>query len=89
MACQFGVDSPESRSGLPRDHFGGSSQERWLSGRKRRFAKSVNWETGSAGSNPVRSAFEFLESKAVVSVLPLAVTVTQRGRSSVGRATDF
>ena len=30
--------------------------ERWLSGRKRRFAKSVNRETGSAGSNPVRSA---------------------------------
>ena len=27
-----------------------------MSGRKRRFAKSVNWETGSAGSNPVRSA---------------------------------
>lgn len=28
----------------------------WLSGRKRRFAKSVNRETGSAGSNPVRPA---------------------------------
>jgi len=37
-------------------------EERWLSGRKRRFAKSVNWETGSAGSNPVRSAFGFPES---------------------------
>ena len=31
--------------------------ERWLSGRKRRFAKSVNGSNRSAGSNPVRSAF--------------------------------
>ena len=37
--------------------------ERWLSGRKRRFAKSVNRETGSAGSNPVRSAFPPKESR--------------------------
>ena len=32
-------------------------EERWLSGRKRRFAKSVSRATGSAGSNPVRSAW--------------------------------
>lgn len=55
MACQLDVNSPESETNQSRDHFGGLLQERWLSGRKRRFAKSVNWETGSAGSNPVRS----------------------------------
>ncbi len=38
----------------------GPLQERWLSGRKRRFAKSVNLETGSAGSNPVRSVARLL-----------------------------
>ena len=32
------------------------AQEWWLSGRKRRFAKSVTRATGSAGSNPVHSA---------------------------------
>ena len=31
-------------------------KERWLSGRKRRFAKSVKGSNPSAGSNPVRSA---------------------------------
>ena len=33
-------------------------KERWLSGRKRRFAKSVKGSNPSAGSNPVRSAYE-------------------------------
>lgn len=33
-------------------------QERWLSGRKRQFAKLLNWETGSAGSNPALSVHE-------------------------------
>ena len=57
-------------------------KERWLSGRKRRFAKSVNRETGSAGSNPVRSAFRF----------DIAQAITKRGwdwiddRSSEGVA---
>jgi hypothetical protein len=30
--------------------------ERWLSGRKRRFAKPLDWETGLGGSNPPLSA---------------------------------
>jgi hypothetical protein len=73
-------------------------RERWLSGRKRRFAKSVNRETGSAGSNPVRSAF--LKSSpggtrsSSVSGLFFPATNSdpsrrRRGCSSVGRATDF
>src|ERR1700694_117584 len=36
----------------------GRVPERWLSGRKRRFAKSVMGEILSAGSNPALSAYE-------------------------------
>ena len=42
---------------LPRGvSLGGKRQERWQSGRMRRFAKSVTGVTWSAGSNPVLSA---------------------------------
>jgi hypothetical protein len=34
---------------------GRAKKERWLSGRKRRFAKPVSGETLTAGSNPVLS----------------------------------
>src|SRR6185437_15396440 len=33
-----------------------TTPERWLSGRKRRFAKPLDWETGLGGSNPPLSA---------------------------------
>src|ERR1700755_697629 len=57
------VDDPDhglvlssNRLGKRRFHQHPTTPERWLSGRKRRFAKPLGWETGLGGSNPPLSA---------------------------------
>ena len=52
--CYIMTHNLPSKEGDPTSSF--NVLERWLSGRKRRFAKSVKGSNPSAGSNPVRSA---------------------------------
>ena len=70
MGCQEFIYHPQSRLKIdPPSHRKAVGMERWLSGRKRRFAKSVNGSNRSAGSNPVRSAESRKASRLISSLI--------------------